>query len=365
MQIESNSTGVRDTAANRTAYAQALASALEEYFATHYNISLRECVPSLWPGGGGSWATAGNWAGNVLPVSTNHFLFAGSGGVVTHNHAPLNTGTGVVSALNFSNAVTGTYTISGNAFSLLRGITNHSTFTQVINNNLTFLGSTTTVAATSGSITFGGNLTNHSSFLRVLGNVNANGIISGPGGLTKTGAGTLALTAINSYTGATTNSSGIISLNGTSTFGDGTGLLVLNGGDLLSLNTRSGAPIANPVLLAGSSTISGSGTLTNSLRILPFSANSITTTAGTLTIRHTGPIRSRRTMSSACGSPAAASISRVRSRLGSAVICPQRSRNWNPTTTISSAIKPLRVTFPASANSGVMPQTRRPPGAPF
>jgi hypothetical protein len=59
MQIESNSTGVRDTAANRTAYAQALASALEEYFATHYNISLRECVPSIWPGGGGSWATAG------------------------------------------------------------------------------------------------------------------------------------------------------------------------------------------------------------------------------------------------------------------------------------------------------------------
>jgi hypothetical protein len=64
----------------------------------------------------------------------------------------LNTGTGVVSALNFSNAVTGTYTISGNAFSLLRGITNHSTFTQVINNHTSrFLGSPTTVAATSGS----------------------------------------------------------------------------------------------------------------------------------------------------------------------------------------------------------------------
>jgi autotransporter-associated beta strand protein len=287
LQIESNFTGVRDTAGNRTAYAQALARVLEEYFATHYNVSLRECVPSLWPGGSGSWGTAGNWAGSGLPVSTNHLVFTGSGGTATHNLSALSSANGIVGSLSFSNPGTGAYTIAGIAFSVLRGLTNASSFTHVINNNLTFVG-TPTIAGLSSPLTLGGNLTNNTTFLRSLGDITATGIISGPGGLVKAGTGTLALTAINSYTGPTTNQSGGISLNATSTFGDGNGLLVLAGGDILSLNTRSVAPIPNPLLLTGNSTISGTGTLTNSLRILPFSANSVSATAGTLTIRNGG-----------------------------------------------------------------------------
>jgi fibronectin-binding autotransporter adhesin len=80
----------------------------------------------------------------------------------------------------------------------------------------------------------------------------------------------------------------MIELNATSTFGNGAGLLVLAGGDINARNTRSGAPIANPILLTGTSTISGDGTLTNSLRILPFSTSSLTTPSGALTIRHIG-----------------------------------------------------------------------------
>lgn len=285
LQIESNSTGVRDTAGNRTAYAQALARALEDYFATHYQIALRECLPSVWPNGGGNWATAGNWARAIVPVSTNHLVFAGPGGAVTHNLSALTTGPGVVGVLNFSNAVTGSYTIGGNAFSLLRGMTNHSAFTQTINNNITWIGSPI-IAGVNEALTFGGGWTNPAGQLRVLGDVNANGVISGAGGLTKFGVGTLALTAINTYTGPTTNQAGTISLNATTTFGDGSGLLVLAGGEMLARNTRSAAPIANPILMTASSSIAGNGTLTNSLRILPFSANSISATAGTLTIRN-------------------------------------------------------------------------------
>jgi autotransporter-associated beta strand protein len=113
--------------------------------------------------------------------------------------------------------------------------------------------------------------------------------ISGPIGesggsysLTKDGAGQLNLSAINTYSGNTTNLAGIIALNSTSTLGSGT--LVLAGGDVLSTSTRASAPITNPILLtaSGSSTIYGDSTST-SARIFPLSGT-LTGTSGTLRI---------------------------------------------------------------------------------
>lgn len=287
LQIESNMDGVRDTSGNRTAYAQALARVLEKYFALHYGVNLRTCLPKIWDGGSGNWGSTGSWYDGVLPVSTNLIVFVGAGGTSTHNLGGLTTGTGYVSSLTFSNAPTGSYTVTGNAFSILQGITNDSGVTQTINNHITLV-STQTFTSSAGTLVIGGNITNAGNQLRCSGNLTINGLINGSGGLMKVGAGALALTAVNPYSGATTNASGVISINGTATFGDGTGWLVLSGGDLLCKNTRSGAPIANPILLAGSSTISGDGTLTNSLRILPFSSSSLTTASGTLTLRHSG-----------------------------------------------------------------------------
>lgn len=124
--------------------------------------------------------------------------------------------------------------------------------------------------------------------LRVVGNVTAGGVLSGSGSLTKAGAGTLTLITANTYSGPTTKLAGTISLNATATFGNGSGLLVLDGGELLCRNHRPGAPIAPPLLLTGSSTIAGDGTLTNSLRIVPFSSGSVTTPSGSLILRHRG-----------------------------------------------------------------------------
>lgn len=268
MQIEANYTGVRDSSANRTAYAQAVARSLEKYFAAFYGINLRTCAPTIWDSGSGSWGTAANWALGITPVSSNYLVFAGAGGTATHNLTALSSGTGAITSLSFDDTASGAYTIAGNAFTMIGGITNENAFTNVINNNVT-LPAQHALAVNSGTLTMGG-------------------VVSGAGGFRKTGAGLLALTGINTYSGPTTNSAGTISLNATSTFGDGSGLLVWAGGDILLKNTRSVAPIVNPILMSGNTTLSGDGTLTNSLRILPFSANSVTTTAGTLLIRHSG-----------------------------------------------------------------------------
>lgn len=107
--------------------------------------------------------------------------------------------------------------------------------------------------------------------------------------LTKTGAGQLNLNSINTYSGPTTNSQGTIQVNATSTFGNGSGTLVLAGGDILAANSRIDAPIANPVLMTTNTTIYGNSTLATGLfRYFPFSNNSITTLGGTLTLRNAG-----------------------------------------------------------------------------
>lgn len=102
--------------------------------------------------------------------------------------------------------------------------------------------------------------------------------------LTKAGAGQLNLGAVNNYSGSTTNLAGVIAVNATSTFGDGTGTLVLAGGDVLDSNTRAAAPITNPILLAsaGASTIYGDSTST-SARIFPL-GGTLAGTSGTLRI---------------------------------------------------------------------------------
>ncbi|MBC8095441.1 MAG: autotransporter-associated beta strand repeat-containing protein, partial [Akkermansiaceae bacterium] len=114
------------------------------------------------------------------------------------------------------------------------------------------------------------------------------GPISGNGAVTKLGAGTVALTGANTYSGSTTISNGAINISSASTLGDGTGALNLSGGTLNSTANRnpSTAPVSNPIHLTGDSEITTSSTAATV--DLNFTTSVVSSSAGTLTFRNDG-----------------------------------------------------------------------------
>ncbi|WP_205315993.1 autotransporter-associated beta strand repeat-containing protein, partial [Ochrobactrum sp. 3-3] len=80
------------------------------------------------------------------------------------------------------------------------------------------------------------------------------------GALTKLGAGTLILTAANSYTGGTTVSGGILQLGNGTADGSIVGDIALTGGDLV-VDNQGATTLAGAISGAGSVTQKGSGTL--------------------------------------------------------------------------------------------------------
>ncbi len=115
------------------------------------------------------------------------------------------------------------------------------------------------------------------------------GTIRGLLSLIKTGQGNMALNAINSYKGSTTINAGSLSIDGDATFGDGSGTLNLNGGNLIVTANRGTTAniLKNPIYLAADAELIGSAT-SASERNAVF-GGPITTTAGTLTIRNVDP----------------------------------------------------------------------------
>jgi autotransporter-associated beta strand protein len=234
---------------------------------------------------GGSATFGGNFTGTGG-------ITLGGGGTITmsavNSYGGLTTLTGGTLNLNAKALGTNTFTIS--AVSTLdntsAGSVTLNDSPQNWNANFSFAG-TTNLNLGAGPVTMNASrtLTISNSTLTV------GGTIAGAGfGLTKAGAGRLSLAAgtNSTYTGGTTNLAGLIAINGTATFGDGTGPLVFSGGNLLNTGTRASLPIANPVVINTDTTIYGDSTATApSTRILPFTGT-FTVTAGSLKVGNTG-----------------------------------------------------------------------------
>ena len=165
-------------------------------------------------------ATAGNWVGSIAPTTTDWIEFGSDGGT---NKSPLNAADRTVAAVTFA---TGGYNLGGAAKLTVTGpVTANASAT--ISAPLELTGAGGPVAAASGAT------------------LTVSGSVSGTQGITKTGTGTVELTAAsNSYTGNTVAAEGTLKV----TAGvNSNGNWVTNGDD-----TTVGTPAAglDPVKVA-------------------------------------------------------------------------------------------------------------------
>ena len=190
---------------------------------------------TTWDGGGANnlWSAANNWNPNGVPANngTASLAFAGSTRLAPDMDANWN-----INSLTF-NSGAGAFALSSTGGFVLTiqggGITNNSASTETINNAIT-LGAAQTWSATSGALSFGGNITNGGFLLTMSGGLGTtvSGVISGTGGLAMTGAGALTLSGTNTYSGGTTFNAGTVSISSNANLGAASGGLTFNGGTL-------------------------------------------------------------------------------------------------------------------------------------
>ena len=232
---------------------------------------------------------------------TNTGIITGSGFGLTL------TGSGNGSISSIIGTVTGSLTMSGSGTWTLSGVNTYTGGTN-IDGGILALGSSGALGP-SGTISFGGgtlqysasNTTDYSGRFSTANNqaysidtnsqtvIFATALTSSGGSLSKLGAGTLILSAANTYTAGTTVSAGTLQLSGSGTLGSTSGSLTVNGGivDLNGTNQTvgalngSGGTILNN--LAGTATLTvGQGNTSGSY------AGVIGSGTGTLSLTKTG-----------------------------------------------------------------------------
>jgi autotransporter-associated beta strand protein len=188
-----------------------------------------------WTGGGADnlWTTAANWAGATAPVAGNALFFGGTTRLATENNFTADTS---FAGITF-NSGAGAFVLSGNRITLDGNLTNNSASVQTVQLDM-ILDSTRTV---SGSVTL-------------------QGVLSGNGGLTKSGSGELLLSGSspNTYNGVTTVSGGTLRLGKTAGTIAVPGDLVISGGGL-TFNTDNQIADGAAVVVSGGATFNGTG----------------------------------------------------------------------------------------------------------
>jgi autotransporter-associated beta strand protein len=240
-------------------------------------------------------------ADNAIIVNTNTLSF---GSRSTAGNATItNTVDGTVLFGEGSTAGNATIINAGSALFLMNGTGGNATIVNNSDGTVDFSGSTGPNGdhkLTAGSIAGAGSYILGANELTVGGNGNStevSGVISGVGGsLVKTGAGTLILSGIDTYTGGTTVNAGTLQLGSNSSAGairgavnvGAAGTFNIFNADTTGVTSVTNAGITNfrTITTAGTATITNSGSL--NFRDASMAGGSTITNTGELTFREGG-----------------------------------------------------------------------------
>lgn len=259
--------------------------------ATGIDVDLNANTLTIGTGGliaqGTSFLTNGTLTVGTSGVGGTLYAHVDTGGVLTDNAVLANNGAGSVSLvkadagtliLGGNNTYSGATYVNGGTLQLGAAgvIPDGSALTVATGGTFDLNGLSETV----GSIAGGGSITNSSGTLTAGGNnasTTFSGVISGGGGLTKAGTGTLTLSGVNTYTGNTALNAGTVSVSQESNLGASANGVVFNGG---TLNVSESFTANSAKVL----TMTGNGTIdVNSGKTLAFTSASDLTGTGNLT----------------------------------------------------------------------------------
>jgi autotransporter-associated beta strand protein len=198
-----------------------------------------------WVGASANWSTAGNWTEGLPPKDGTAFLYFDDNPAATVHNTVINTLGWAIDGLALRDD--DPYVVSGNPLEVgLNGIlafdplgkvgADHAIMSDVTLGGLVGIDQIWTNAST-GTLTVGGTVTLNGHQLQVVaapGDYHFTGAITGPGSLTKLGAGTLTLSGANNYSGPTAVKEGTLSAGANNVIPAGTftldaGLLDLTG----------------------------------------------------------------------------------------------------------------------------------------
>jgi autotransporter-associated beta strand protein len=238
-----------------------------------------------WTGASGTstdWATATNWSystGSGPVASGDALIFTGTNGAGTTTLTDSLTNSSFsIAGITFTSSAPA-YIMTGNAFAVSAGLLDDSANTETINNAIAFPATHSITAGAAGSsLVFGG-------------------VLSGAGGITVNGPGSVTLDAANTYTGITTVASGSLTENFAAAGAPANNIIATNsvltlGGGTLKIVGASGVAntqaFASTTFTAGQSTISAAPSSGSTLPTVSLGAITGVTTAG-VSVEYTGP----------------------------------------------------------------------------